>query len=114
MDFEVTGFNWDRANRNKCRKHGVSIAEIEAIFSKSLSVFPDPVHSKQEERFKAIGWTEKGRCIFVVFTLRKRGSDTLIRPISARYMHRKEVEHYEKETAEAVQQHGSRALRRDR
>ena len=47
-------------------------------------------------------------------TLRKRGSETLIRPISARYMHRKEVEHYEKETAQAFQQQGRRGLRGER
>ena len=35
--------------------------------------------------------------IFVVFTLRRRGDDILIRPISARYMHDKEVKSYEKE-----------------
>lgn len=38
-----------------------------------------------------------GRHIFVVFTLRDRGADRLIRPISARYMHRKEIEHYEEQ-----------------
>ena len=35
--------------------------------------------------------------IFVVFTLRRRGDDILVRPTSARYMHDKEVESYEKE-----------------
>ncbi len=58
-----------------------------------------PLHSKPEERFKAIGKTDKGRGIFVVFTLRTQRGKTLIRPISARYMHRKEMDHYEKETA---------------
>ena len=37
-----------------------------------------------------------GRALFVVFTLRRRGTDTLIRAISARYMHRKEADHYAK------------------
>jgi hypothetical protein len=31
-----------------------------------------------------------------VFTLRRHGTDTLIRAISARYMHRKEADHYAK------------------
>ena len=35
--------------------------------------------------------------LFLVFTLRRRGDDILIRPISARYMHDKEVKNYEKE-----------------
>jgi uncharacterized protein len=33
----------------------------------------------------------------MVFTFRKKGDDVLIRPISARYMHKKEVDAYEKE-----------------
>ena len=57
------------------------------------------MHSKSEERFKAIGQSEDGRWIFVVFTLRTRSGRKLVRPISARYLHKKEVDHYEKETA---------------
>ena len=36
------------------------------------------------------------RNAFVVFTQRDRGNGVLIRPISARYMHKREVESYEK------------------
>jgi uncharacterized protein len=50
-----------------------------------------------ERRFRAIGRTTEGRSIFVVFTWRHRRKERLIRPISARYMHRKEVEAHEKE-----------------
>ena len=95
----VAGFEWDEGNRSKCRKHGVSTAAVESLFHRPIAVLPDPQHSKAEERFKAIGKTDKGRGIFVVFTLRTRRGKTLIRPISARYMHRKEMDHYEKETA---------------
>jgi hypothetical protein len=73
----------------------VSLADIEALFTRPLAVFPDPEHSRIETRFKAIGTTDAGRHVFAVFTLRKRGGATLIRPISARFMHRKEVRHYE-------------------
>jgi uncharacterized DUF497 family protein len=69
------------------------------MFRQPLAVFPDPAHSHHEERFKAIGKSDAGRHIFVVFTLRWRQGTRLIRPITARYMHRKEVEHYEKEIA---------------
>jgi uncharacterized DUF497 family protein len=65
-------------------------------------VFPDPEHSDREERFKAIGRTEDRRAVFVVFTLRERDGEILIRPISARYMGRKEIVYYEKEVAEAA------------
>ena len=95
----VAGFDWDAGNRSKCRKHGVSTAEIESLFHSPIAVVPDPRHSKSEERFKAIGKTNRARGIFVVFTLRMRRGKTFIRPISARYMHRKEMDHYEKETA---------------
>jgi uncharacterized DUF497 family protein len=58
-------------------------------------VNPDPAHSGLEERFKAIGTTARGRKVLLVFTLRNKDGETLLRPISARYMHQKEVEHYE-------------------
>jgi uncharacterized protein len=95
----VAGFDWDEGNRSKCQKHGVSTAAVESLFYRPIAVLPDPLHSKSEERFKAIGKTARGRGIFLVFTLRTRRGKTLIRPISARYMHRKEMDYYEKETA---------------
>jgi uncharacterized DUF497 family protein len=36
------------------------------------------------------------RQAFVVFTLRNHGKSVLVRPISARYMHKREVKNYEK------------------
>lgn len=100
MDDAVSGFDWDRGNREKCQKHGVSIAEIEALFARPLAVAPDHGHSLAERRLKAVGKGKAGRFIFIVFALRERGGKTYIRPISARYMHKKEVRHYEKENAE--------------
>ncbi len=35
--------------------------------------------------------------MFIVLTLRRKGDELLIRPISARHMHKKEIEEYEKE-----------------
>jgi uncharacterized DUF497 family protein len=69
------------------------------MFRGSIAVLPDLLHSKSEERFKAFGRSDNGRWIFVVFALRIRCGKRLVRPISARYMHKKEVDHYEKETA---------------
>jgi uncharacterized DUF497 family protein len=96
---QVAGFDWDEGNRSKCQKHGVSPAEIEDIFRRPIAVVPDPLHSKSEERFKAIGRTAEGRGILVVFTFRTRRGKRLIRPISARRIHKREMKHYEKETA---------------
>ncbi|GLQ54201.1 hypothetical protein GCM10010862_14600 [Devosia nitrariae] len=37
-----------------------------------------------------------GRYVFIAFTIREIEGAKHIRPISARYMHRKEIERYEK------------------
>jgi len=100
MDLAALGFEWDRGNRNKCQRHGVSVSEIESIFRRAVSIFPDPMHSRAEQRLKAIGRGVHGRYIFIVLTLRKRGDAVLIRPISARYMHEKEIRHYETQKTE--------------
>jgi uncharacterized DUF497 family protein len=94
-------------NRTKCQKHGASLAAVEGVFHRPLAVFPDPAHSETEERFKAVGRTEDDRSILVVFTLRRRNGSTFVRPISARYMHAKEVEHYEEAIAQAQKRQGS-------
>ncbi len=89
------GFDWDDGNSEKCQSHGVTVAEVEDLFSRDVMVAPDPAHSGAEEPFKAIGRTVRHRPIFLVFTMRQRGGRVLIRPISARFMHAKEVEFYE-------------------
>lgn len=97
MNISVAGFDWDAGNRAKCQKHGVSVAEVEGLFSRPLLIIPDASHSKSEERLRAIGKTAGGRSVFLVFTIRVRAGKRVIRPVSARYMHRKEVKHYEQE-----------------
>ncbi|MEJ0098128.1 MAG: BrnT family toxin [Bauldia sp.] len=92
---DFVGFDWDDGNREKCTKHGVSIVEIESVFDAPVVVIPDIAHSLTEKRKRIIGRAASGRHVFVVFTLRKREADLYIRPISARYMHRKEVTNYE-------------------
>jgi uncharacterized protein len=101
MTIPVAGFEWDRANRDKCRKHGVSIAAIEGAFRRPIAVYPDPAHSQQEERFKAVGITENRRHVPIVFTLRRQEGRLLLRPISARFMHAKEIKYYEETIAKA-------------
>jgi uncharacterized DUF497 family protein len=93
------GFDWDAGNRAKCQKHGLSIAEIEALFEGEFAIFPDLAHSSGEQRLRAIGRGSNQRWIFCVFTLRAFAGAMFIRPISARYMHAREIRHYEKETA---------------
>ena len=95
MTFETHGFDWDVGNRQKCQKHGVSIPEIEAVFKNDPFIAPDLKHSRAEERLIAIGTTDAGRHVYVAFTVRARDGQQRIRPVSARYMHSKEIASYE-------------------
>jgi uncharacterized protein len=61
---------------------------------------PDPAHSAEEERLLAIGKGKGLREVFVAFTLRDSAEGLLIRPISARYMRRKEIVSYEEATSQ--------------
>lgn len=90
-----SGFDWDDGNLGKCQKHGVTIEEIESVFAGTPAIGPDAAHSDAEARFLAIGKTRSGRHVFLAFTWREREGANFIRPISARYMHAKEVQHYE-------------------
>jgi uncharacterized DUF497 family protein len=95
-----SGFAWDGANLLKCQKHGVSIPEIEHVLAHIDSLmFPDMKNSQGEPRYIAIGQTAKARWTFVVFTPRTSAGTTVLRPLSARYMHAREVTKYEKEIA---------------
>ena len=95
MDEQVAGFNWDEGNRAKCLKHGVTLEEIETAFRGSMRVFPDRAHSFAETRYLGIGKTAAGRHVLVAFTYRAVKGQRFIRPVSARFMHAKEIKHYE-------------------
>lgn len=100
MKLKVDGFDWDKGNQQKCQKHGVSVAEIEGIFRQNPRFAPDLKHSGEEDRLIAVGRTSKGRPVFVGFTIREKKGRRLIRPVTARYMHTKEIAAYEKESTE--------------
>ena len=89
----ISGFDWDEGNWPKCGKHGVSREEIEQVLLGTPAVMADP--HMDEPRLRAIGKTDAGRYVFLVFLLRESHAKTKLRPISARYMHRKEIDHYE-------------------
>ena len=88
-------FDWDEGNRAHCQKHGVSIAEIEAILRGTPKIAPDLKHAHLEDRLIAVGRTEQGRPLFVAFTIRERFGQPTIRPVSARHMHEQEARNYE-------------------
>ena len=93
---QITGFNWDLGNERKSiDKHAVSRSEAEQMFfNQPLLVLVDQKHSRTEARYHALGKTDEARLLHITFTL--RSDDTLIRIISARDMHRKERDFYEK------------------
>ena len=84
---ECEGLQWDAGNSAKIwDRHQVMPTECEEVFfNRPLIVGNDEPHS-DEDRFYALGQSDSGRPIFVVFTIRGR----LIRVISARDMSRKE------------------------
>ncbi len=88
-----TGFDWDKGNINKNRiEHKVTPSECEQIFFNQPLLVKDAVlHSGKEQRFCALGKTNKERRLFIAFTVRK----DLLRVISARDMSRKERSMYE-------------------
>ena len=89
---ESKSFDWDEGNINKnWDEHRVHHLECEEVF------FNEPITTKvekrglpQEERISALGVTNEGRFLFVVFIIR-RGR---IRVISARDMNKKERKIY--------------------
>jgi len=93
---KIGGFDWDDGNWPKCSEHGVSRAEIEQVLLGTPAVLADPYPG--EQRARAIGKTAAGRYVFLVFTPREINGQTLLRPISARYMHQKEIDHYERQS----------------
>lgn len=87
--------DWDAGNLDKCQRHGVSREEIQFVFANDPFSTPDEAHSQDEDRFIAIGENPSGRLVFAVYTVRlSPDGEEIVRPLSARYMHRKEIDHY--------------------
>ncbi len=88
------GFDWDDDNLfKKETKHDVTWIECEQIFfNKPFIINDDFAHGDSEDRYLALGRTDHGRRLFLVFTIRKNH----IRVVSARDMTKREKGHYEK------------------
>lgn len=91
---EVIIFEWNKGNLDKSRrKHGITPEEAESVFVDENSiVLPDEKHSIIEKRFAIFGKSDLNRYLYVIFTVRRKK----VRIISARRMHGKEVEKYDK------------------
>lgn len=94
---EVSGFDWDEANRDKnWIRHNVTSLECEEVFfNLPLLLQADAPHSKREIRYFVLGKTNGERLLFIAFTLRRKQ----IRVISARDMSKKERDLYAKTTS---------------
>lgn len=79
----------DTKNVGNMRKHGVSFVEAATVFrSVPLQIFHDPDHSEGENRYIAVGFSDRGRVLLVVHCENHKGNE--IRIISARRATRKE------------------------
>lgn len=96
MDYEAeaTEFEWDAGNAEKnWMRHRVTQSECEEVFfNRPLVVAEDEAHSDHELRFFALGQTDAGRLLLVVYTIRGER----VRVISARDMTRSEGKSYER------------------
>jgi uncharacterized DUF497 family protein len=112
---ETTRFDWDpakdQANR---RKHGVSF-EIASLVFEDQWIFSrrDLSHDEAEERYNALGEIAPGIVLFVVYTCCERGSEEVIRLISARKASAHERKTYEEAHRSAEPGH-RRPRRKDR
>jgi len=90
MDFE-----WDpRKAEINLRKHGISFTEAGTVFGDDLAItVPDPDHSKDEERYITIGWSNQRRLLMISHTDR----DERIRIINARELTKTKRKTYEEE-----------------
>jgi hypothetical protein len=96
MEFDFSrleGFEWDAGNLTKSStKHQISNEEAEEIFFREPWVAEASRPDDSELRWAALGRSERGRILRIVFTVRARR----LRVISARHANRKETIEYEK------------------
>jgi uncharacterized DUF497 family protein len=90
-------FTWDagKATRN-LRKHGVSFEEAATVFADPDALeWEDLEHSHQENRFKRLGISSRGRILILVYSHRRTKDDKeTLRIITARRANPKEREAY--------------------
>jgi len=98
---QCRGFQWDEGNSAKnWITHKVSRGEAEqTFFNRPLVVREGERRAEPEARYYALGQTDAGRRLFIVFTMREH----LVRVISARDMSRRERRIYEHGKSEATE-----------
>ena len=95
---EILKFEWDpEKNEINKQKHGMSFEAARQVFYDDFAImFDDPEHSDEEDRFLVIGTIDSGKICIVSHCYRDRGSDNVIRIISARKATNKERGFYMK------------------
>jgi len=85
----IEAIEWDEHNGWKPLAHGISLDEVEEV------LYCDPlVRRSRSSRYVALGRTDEGRYVLVVFEAKLAG---VIRPITARPMRPDERRLYQKE-----------------
>ncbi len=93
-------FEWDKHNTQHIKRHDIEPTECEeAFFNLPLIINPDITHSQTEIRYHALGKTNTGRNLLMVFTIHSKN----IRVITARNMNKKERRLYNEKTKENSQ-----------
>lgn len=88
----LEGFDWNVGNLEHIKKHNISKEECEEIFvNRPLILTPDTGHSNVEERIRALGRTNKGKLLVLIFTIR----GNKVRIITARAQNRREKTEYQ-------------------
>jgi uncharacterized DUF497 family protein len=88
-------FDWDAANRNHIKGHGVTCAEAEEALSGKLVHVSMEVRNS-EIRITGLGLAKSGRLLFVVYTVRGKR----IRVVTARDASGKEKKAYAEHSPE--------------
>jgi len=86
---KIEGFDWDNANIAHIMRHAVTPFEVEEITGRKYVVIAAKT-VERERRWKLFGKTVSGRCLVVVFTIRRK----LFRTVTAYEMNTAERSHY--------------------
>ncbi len=87
-------FEWDNNEALiNIEKHGITFSEASTVFADENAIlFDDPEHSMEEERFMLLGMSSQAKMLIVCHCY--RGTDDIIRIISARKATKTEVQQY--------------------
>lgn len=87
-------FEWDTKKAQiNIEKHGISFNEASTVFADEDAIlFDDPEHSIEEERFMLLGMSSQAKMLIVCHCY--RGTDDIIRIISARKATKSEAKQY--------------------